>query len=110
MKKNKQKSDFKVYDRTTVYKLWDEDTQQYFKGVSVCQPEDEYDQALGIKIARQKAVTKMRAWKVRACEDALKKIEQLKRLEPEVRKQYEYWKEKSEQAFKILVNTLEEIK
>lgn len=106
----KKKNEIKFYDRTTVFRLWDEDLQQYFKGVSVCRPEDEYDQGLGIKIARQKAVVKMRSWKVRACEDALKKIERLKQLEPEVLKQHEYWKDKAERAFAQLVTTLNEIK
>lgn len=109
MKNNKQKNEIKFYDRTTVFKLWDEDSQQYFKGVSVCRPEDEYDQSLGIAIARQKAVVKMRNFKVRACEDALTKIELLKAIEPEVRKQHEYWKNKAEEATNLLTKTLNEL-
>lgn len=94
--------------KVTVFELWDRDFNRYFKGVAVCRAEDTFSEEVGIRIARQKAVLKMRSWKARRCEDALDKINLMKRLEAQVIKQHEYWQSKTEAAFNTLVNTLKE--
>ena len=94
--------------KVTVFELWDRDFNRYFKGVAVCRAEDTFSEEVGIRIARQKAVLKMRSWKARRCEDALDKINLMKRLEAQVIKQHEYWRSKTEVAFNTLVNTLKE--
>ena len=94
--------------KVTVFELWDRDFNRYFKGVAVCRAEDTFSEEVGIRIARQKAVLKMRSWKARRCEDALDKINLMKRLEAQVIKQHEYWQSKTETAFNTLVNTLKE--
>ena len=94
----------KTGSKVTIFELWDRDSNRYFKG----EAEDTFSEEIGIRIARQKAVLKMRSWKARRCKDALDKIARLKQLETEVSEQYEYWQSKTEAAFTTLVNTLKE--
>jgi hypothetical protein len=94
--------------QTTVFELWDRDFNRYFKGVAVCRAEDSFDKGVGIRIARQKAVLKMRSWKARNCQIALDKIALMKEIEPKLIEQHKYWQDKAEKAFATLVNTLKE--
>ena len=94
--------------KVTIFELWDHDFNRYFKGVAVCKAEDAFSEEVGVRIARQKAVLKMRSWKARRCKDALDKIARMKQLEAQVIKQHEYWQSKAEAAFNTLVNTLKE--
>ena len=94
--------------QTTVFELWDRDFNRYFKGVAVCRAEDQFDREVGIRIARQKAVLKMRSWKAHNCQVALDKIALLKEMEPKIIEQHNYWQDKAEKAFTTLVNTLKE--
>ena len=98
----------KTGSKVTIFELWDRDSNRYFKGVAVCKAEDTFSEEIGIRIARQKAVLKMRSWKARRCKDALDRIARLKQLEAKVSEQYEYWQSKTEAAFSTLVNTLKE--
>lgn len=98
----------KTGSKVTIFELWDRDFNRYFKGVAICRAEDTFSEEIGIRIARQKAVLKMRSWKARRCKDTLDKIARLKQLETKVGEQYEYWQSKTEAAFSTLVNTLKE--
>lgn len=110
-KQEKKKGSYWVnYDKTVVYYLWEKHSQRYFKGASVCQSGDKFDMELGVKIARQKAVTKMHSWMARCFEERLEMIQKVKELEPEIAKQHNYWRSKAEESFNRLVNTLNELK
>lgn len=98
----------KTGSKVTIFELWDRDFDRYFKGVAVCRAEDTFSEEVSVRIARQKAVLKMRSWKARKCKDALDKIALMKQLEAQVIKQHEYWQSKAEAAFNTLVNTLKE--
>lgn len=111
MKQEKRKKSYWVrYGNTIIYYAYDKIYQQYFKGVSVCQPEDTFDLETGICIARQKAVLKKRSWYVRVIDDRLELIKRMKALEPELRQQREAWQNKVETSFKQLVETLDKLK
>ena len=101
----KQKSYFKYYGNTTVFFLWDKDTERYFKGVATCRDGDEYRKEFGEALARAKAVYHMRTYKANALADTLEDIETAKTMEQEVRDQLKYFTNKAQESFE-LVNQL----
>ena len=101
----KQKSYFKYYGNTTVFFLWDKDTERYFKGVATCREGDEYRKEFGEVLARAKAVYYMRQYKANALQEVIDEIEAAKAVEQEVRDQLKYFTEKSQESFE-LVNQL----
>jgi len=99
----KNKNQVKIYGDTTVFYLWDKETQSYFKGTSVCKPGDEYDEKFGIRLARTKAVYKMRMFKANRLNELLLHIEQLKTIEEKTLAEYKYWAGKAEESAKLLI-------
>lgn len=102
----KNKSEIKLYGNTTVYRLWDKECQRYFVGRSVCLPTDMYDQATGIKIARQKALIKMRRFKMSLFYNTVERLNYMKQFEPELIKQFEYWKTKTKESEDVLTDMI----
>lgn len=94
---------FKYYGMTTVFFLWDKDTNKYFKGVAVCRDgEAKYKKEFGEALARAKAVYKMRQYKAADLQNFLTEIEEGKAIEAEVRKQLQYFTEKSQESFELI--------
>lgn len=100
------KNQVKVYGNTTVFYLWDKEMKLFFKGVAVCSENDTFDEAIGEKIARAKAVYKMRLFKANALSNLLSDIEKAKAIEKETRTEYEYWCNKAQESAE-LVNKLQ---
>ena len=84
-----KKNQVKVYGKTTVFYLYDKDVEMFFKGVAVCNENDTFDAEIGEKLARAKAVYKMRLFKANALSDLLADIEEAKALEAEAKTEYE---------------------
>ena len=101
-----KKNQVKVYGNTTVFYLWDKEMKLFFKGVAVCSENDTFDAAIGEKLARAKAVYKMRLFKANALSNLLSSIENFKNVEAEVRTEYEYWRDKAQESA-TLVNELQ---
>lgn len=101
-----KKNQVKVYGKTTVFYLWDKDVEMFFKGVAVCNENDTFDAEVGEKLARAKAVYKMRLFKANALSDLLADIEEAKALEAEAKTEYEYWRDKAQESAE-LVNKLQ---
>jgi len=80
-----KKNQVKVYGKTTVFYLWDKDVELFFKGVAVCNEKDTFDAEIGEKLARAKAVYKMRLFKANALSNLLADIEEAKALEAETK-------------------------
>ena len=101
-----KKNHVKVYGKTTLFYLWDKDVEMFFKGVAVCSEKDTFDTEIGEKLARAKAVYKMRLFKANALSDLLADIEEAKDLEKEAKTEYEYWHDKAQESAE-LVNKLQ---
>jgi hypothetical protein len=101
-----KKNQVKVYGKTTLFYLWDKDVEMFFKGVAVCNEKDTFDVEIGEKLARAKAVYKMRLFKANALSDLLADIEEAKALEAEAKTEYEYWRDKAQESAE-LVNELQ---
>ena len=106
----KNKNYYKRYGNTVVYFVWEKHFGIYFKGTAVCRPEDKFDLETGIKLARQKAVTKLHSWMSNVIQDRLDMIEELNKEVPELIKQRDYWRDKAAESFTKLVKTLDELK
>ena len=102
----KNKNYYKRYDNTIVYFVWDKHVQRYFKGTSVCKPEDTFNLETGIKIAKTKALIKLRSFYVELMDEQLDIIKQLKEQENELKQQKDYWLTKTEESHNILYNIL----
>ena len=96
------------YGNTTVFFLWDKQLQQHFKGVSVCDPEDTYDEEYGLKIAKTKAILKMQKYREGLSLEMLAVIDQFKMLEKKTLNELSYWVTKANESEKRLDKILKE--
>ena len=93
---------FNYYGNTVVYNLWDKDYRQYFKGVAVCREGDVYNKEFGERLARAKAVYKMRQFKAAQYQAWFDDLEERKALVDEYTKQLKYYTEKSQESFELI--------
>ena len=105
----KQKTYFKYYGGTTVCFLWDKDTEQFFKGTTVCQLGDTYNREFGERLAKAKAVFKMRTFKANVLAEELNAIEAGKLAEESIRKEHQYFVDKASESFELIVRLNQEI-
>ena len=96
------RSHFSYYGNTVVYYLWDKELVRYFKGSAVCQDGDTYNKEFGEKLARLKAVYKMRQYKAGKYQQWLDAFEESTKYVDEVRNQLKYYTEKSQEAFGLI--------
>ena len=101
-----KKNYFQVYGNTVVCYLYDKQTGKTFKGVAVCQPEDTFDEELGKKIAKLKAIHKMQTYNAKCFGDLLEWAQTWATQIEDLKAEYSRWMSKSEHTYDRLMETL----
>ena len=105
-----KRNEFNFYGRTTIYYLYDKQLDYTFKGVAVCAPEDEYNPEIGMRIAKLKAICKMRDAKAKLYGQVYEDIVELAKMKKEAKSQYKYWQDKAEESFNKLFEYINNLK